>query len=149
MGTEDILLFAILLNVTAGLGAFVFGWIDDWIGARRAILIAVAGLLVLGAGVLLVEDKLWFYVLGAALGLFVGPAQAASRSLMARLAPAELRTEMFGLYAFSGKATAFLGPALVAALTTLSGSLRVGMTAILVFLLLGGLLMLWVRDPEV
>ena len=44
------------------------------------------------------------------LGIFVGPAQSATRTLMARLAPANQRTEMFGIYALTGKVTAFIGP---------------------------------------
>jgi UMF1 family MFS transporter len=148
MDTQEILLFAILLNVTAGLGAAAFGWIDDLIGAKKTILISVAALTVLGGAILSVETKLWFYLLGAALGIFVGPAQSASRSLMARLAPADLRTEMFGLYALSGKATAFLGPALVGWIAIEAGSQRLGMTVILVFFLAGLLLLLPVRESS-
>lgn len=148
MDTQEILLFAILLNVTAGLGAAAFGWIDDLIGAKKTILIAVLALTLLGGAILLVESKLWFYLLGAALGVFVGPAQSASRSLMARLAPAELRTEMFGLYALSGKATAFLGPALVGWVALEAGSQRLGMAVILAFFLVGLLLLLPVRESR-
>ena len=57
-------------------------------------------------------------------GIFVGPVQAASRSLMARLAPPALRTEFFGLYALAGKATAFIGPALVGWMTLAFDSQR-------------------------
>jgi UMF1 family MFS transporter len=146
MDTEEILLFAILLNITAGLGAVSFGWIDDWIGAKRTIVIAVAALALFGGVILLVQTKFWFYVLGATIGVFIGPAQSASRSLMARLAPAELRTEMFGLYALSGKATAFLGPALVGWITLWTGSQRLGMATILVFLLVGLALLLPVKE---
>jgi UMF1 family MFS transporter len=87
-----------------------------------------------------------FWAFGLGLGLFVGPAQAASRSFMARLAPAPLRTEMFGLYAFSGKATAFVGPALLAWTTEATGSQRWGMATLLVFFVIGGLLLLPVRE---
>lgn len=146
MDTQEILLFAILLNVTAGLGAAAFGWIDDLIGAKRTILISVLALTIFGGAILLAESKLWFYLLGAALGVFVGPAQSASRSLMARLAPAELRTEMFGLYALSGKATAFLGPALVGWIALWAGSQRLGMSVILAFFVAGLLLLLPVRE---
>jgi UMF1 family MFS transporter len=82
------------------------------------------------------------------IGVFVGPAQSASRSMMARLAPAELRTEMFGLYALSGKATAFIGPALVGWITLWAGSQRVGMAVIIVFFAAGWLLLLPVREPD-
>ena len=142
MEFQEILIFGILLNVTAGLGAAAFAWIDDWIGAKTTILIAVVALTLFGAGILLVESKLLFYVLGCALGVFIGPAQAASRSLMARLAPPEARNELFGLYALTGKATAFVGPALVGWVTLWSGSQRLGMATILVFFLVG-LAILW------
>ena len=94
------------------------------------------------------EFKVWFYVLGCLIGVVAGPAQAASRSLMARLAPADKRTEMFGLYALSGKATAFVGPALVGWVTLVSGSQRVGMAAIPVFFAVGIALLLPVRAPS-
>ncbi len=147
MDTEEILIFAILLNITAGLGAASFGWIDDLFGAKRTILVAVAALAVFGGLILLVESKTAFYVLGSVIGVFIGPAQSASRSFMARLAPPDMRTEMFGLYALSGKATAFIGPALVGWVTLWADSQRAGMAVILVFFLVGGAMMLGVREP--
>ncbi|MBK8909369.1 MAG: MFS transporter [Rhodospirillales bacterium] len=146
MALDEIVLFGIALNVTAGLGAAAFAWVDDWIGAKRTILISVAAIIVLAVGLLLVEEKAWFWFLGAPIGIFFGPAQSASRSFMARLAPKHLRTEMFGLYAFSGKATAFLGPFVVATVTGWTGSQRAGMATILVFLVAGMALLLPVRD---
>ncbi len=137
MSVEEILIFGIILNVTAGLGATAFAWIDDWLGAKPSIVISLVALTLIGTAILLVESTTWFYILGAALGIFFGPAQAASRSLMARLAPPEVRNELFGLYALSGKATAFVGPALVGWVTLWSGSQRWGMATILVFFVVG------------
>ena len=82
------------------------------------------------------------------LGVFFGPVQAASRTLMGRLAPEDKRTEMFGLFAFSGKATAFIGPKLLGWVTVLFASQRIGMSVVLVLLALGFLLMLRVQEPE-
>ncbi len=147
MSFEEILIFAILLNITAGLGAAGFAWVDDWIGPKRTILIALTGLFFAGLAILVVETWLSFTLLGCVIGIFIGPAQSASRSLMARLAPPEHRTELFGLYALSGKATAFLGPALVGAVTLWADSQRAGMATILVFFLVGALLMLPLREP--
>ncbi len=146
MELNEIIIFAIGMNVTAGLGAAAFGWVDDAIGPKKTIIIALVGLSILGGALLIVETKTLFWIFGMPLGLFVGPAQAASRSMMARLAPEELRTEMFGLYAFSGKATAFLGPALLGAVTAAFQSQRAGMATILVFFVVGLLLLLRVRD---
>jgi UMF1 family MFS transporter len=147
MGFQEILVFGIVLNVTAGLGAAAFAWVDDWIGPKRTIVIAIVGLIGVGIAALAAQTTTQLYITGSALGLFFGPAQAASRSLMARMAPPELRTEMFGLYALSGKATAFLGPILVGWVTFAAGSQRVGMATILIFFLAGLALLLPLRVP--
>ena len=147
LGFTEIMIFGIGLNVAAGLGAAAFAWIDDAIGSKRTILIAVAGLAGFGTVLVVIEDLTLFWIFGLGLGIFVGPAQAASRSMMARMAPEHLRAEMFGLFAFSGKATAFLGPALLGAVTAATGSQRAGMATILVFFAVGGLLLLSVREP--
>jgi UMF1 family MFS transporter len=144
MTEVQILMFGIALNVTAGLGAAGFAWIDDWFGSKRTILLALAGLIAFGTLILLVESRTAFWTLGLALGVFVGPVQAASRSYLARAAPAELRNQMFGLYALSGKATAFLGPLLVGWITYWAESQRIGMATIVVLFALGFLLMLFV-----
>ena len=137
MDFSELIIFGIAINVTAGLGAAGFAWVDDWIGPKRTIQIAVTGLIVMGGALVLVEGKTLFWVFALPLGIFVGPAQAASRSMMAHMAPADMRTEMFGLYALSGKATAFLGPALLAWVTVAFDSQRAGMATILVFLAVG------------
>jgi UMF1 family MFS transporter len=146
MDFDELLLFGITLNVTAGLGAFAFGWVDDWIGPKRTVLIALAGIGALGAAILLVQSKAAFWAFALPIGIFLGPAQSASRSLMARIAPPQVYAEMFGLYALAGKATAFIGPAVFGWVTALSGSQRVGLSTILVFLLVGGLLLLPVGE---
>lgn len=142
MNEEQVLVFGIALNVTAGLGAAAFAWVDDWLGSKRTILVSLVGLIVPGALLLVVETRTLFWVFGVLLGIFVGPVQAAGRSYLARTAPAHLRSQLFGLFAFSGKATAFLGPLLVAWVTGWFDSQRAGMSVIVVFLLVGFVLML-------
>ncbi|MDP7604408.1 MAG: MFS transporter [Alphaproteobacteria bacterium] len=148
MALEQVIIFGIVLNVTAGIGAFCFAWLDDWFGSKRVIYISLSGLLATALGAVVVQDVAWFWVWGSLLGIFVGPAQAASRSLMARLAPAELRTEFFGLYALTGKATAFAGPALVAIVIAATESQRWGLSTVLAFFAVGFLLLLTVKEPE-
>lgn len=145
---EELLLFGIAMNVTAGAGAAAFGWLDDAIGPKRTLLIALSGLLVLGAAILLVGGKAAFWAAALPLGLFVGPAQAAGRSFMAHAAPPDMRAEMFGLYALAGRATNFLGPAVLAGITDAFQSQRLGMASILGFFVVGGFLMLFVPDPR-
>ncbi len=147
MTVSEIIRFGIALNVTAGLGAVAFAWIDDWIGSKKTVVISLVSLIIFGSALLLVESKPLFWLLGLAIGIFVGPLQAASRSFMARLAPKEMETEMFGLYAFSGKATAFLGPLLVSTVTLQFGSQRLGMATVLCLFLAGLLVLSTVTYP--
>lgn len=148
MAEQDVLTFGIMLNTVAGIGAAVFGWLDDRLGSRRVILLSLGGLILFGASILLVESPALFWGFGMLLSLFVGPLQAASRSYLARTAPEPLRNEAFGLYALSGKATAFLGPLMVGSLTSLADSQRVGMSIVVVFFLAGFLLMLKVPEAN-
>lgn len=148
MSFDEILLFAIALNVSSGLGAISFAWLDDWVGAKPTILIALSAMTVLSAAILLVDSKTAFIAIAVGLGLFFGPAQASSRSLMSRLAPPESRAEFFGLFALAGRVTAFLGPALVGWVTFAAQSQRAGMATILPFFVIGGIVLLFVKEPR-
>lgn len=148
MNFQEILIFAIGLNVTAGLGAAGMAYLDDRIGSRTTILCALAGLIAFGAPLIVVTDIWWFVGLALGLGIFIGPTQAASRSLMARLSPPGMTTEMFGLYGLAGRSTAFIGLLLFGLVSDITGSQRAGLTLILVLLVAGGLLLLGVREPK-
>ena len=147
MSFSEIIIFGIALNVTAGLGAIGFGFIDDRIGSKTAITVALIGLILFGILALLAPSAFWFWIAGMALGTFMGPAQAASRTLMARLAPEDQRAEMFGLFALSGKATNFAGPLILGWATLAFDSQRAGMATIVLFLLAGLWLLRGVRVP--
>lgn len=146
MDFQEILIFAIGLNVTSGIGAFAFAYMDDSKGAKTTIVLSLIGLLGLGLGVLIVDDKTTFMILALGLGLFIGPAQSASRSLMARLSPPETATELFGIYAMTGKAVSFMGPLCFAMVTQITDSQRMGVATILVFWLVGLLILLKVKE---
>jgi UMF1 family MFS transporter len=147
MGFGELIGFGIGLNVAAGLGATGFAWVDDWIGSKRTIALSLLGLIVFGGSIILVHDKGWFQALGLALGIFVGPAQSASRSLLVRLSPPERIGQYFGLYALTGRAVTFVGPALFGAVTAATHSQRAGLAVILLLLILGLGLLTRVREP--
>ena len=110
--------------------------------------LGVFAIFLLGIPLLLITSTLWFWILGGAIGLFFGPVQAAARTLMARMAPADKQTEMFGLFALSGKAISFLGPITVATVIDLTGDQRLGMATVLPYIFVGGILMLMVKAPQ-
>lgn len=144
MGPSEVIIFGIGLNITAGLGAAAFAWLDDRVGPRKTILISLVGLIIPGAAILLVKSTTLFWIFGLGIGIFVGPVQASSRSYLARVAPSAIRNEMFGLFALSGKLTSFIGPFLVGWLTLASGSQRVGMASVVTLFVLGLVGMLFV-----
>ena len=147
LSPTEVLAFGIGLNVAAGVGALGFAFIEDRIGAKAAVLVSLVCLAGLGTALLLVHGRPAFWVLGHALGLFVGPAQAASRSLLARMAPAGARAAYFGLFALSGRITGFVGPAAVGLATAAFASQRAGMAAIVVLLATGALALAGVPSP--
>jgi UMF1 family MFS transporter len=147
MSLDEVIMFGIGLNVTAGLGALGFGFVDDRIGGKRTILITLVALTAATLTAVFAPDRTWLWIAGLTLGLFVGPNQSASRSLMGRFVPEGHQTEFFGFFAFSGKATAFLGPLALAEVTSRFG-LRAGVATVVVFFFVGGLLLLSVDEAE-
>ena len=148
MDFEQVLKFGIALNVSSGLGAALFAWTDDRIGGRTTVVLTLSLLVPSILAALLVRDVTLFWIFGVSLGLFVGPVQAASRSYLARMAPPELRNEMFGLFALSGRATAYVGPLLVGTITAATGSSRAGLLVVPALLLAGLALLLGVPRDE-
>ena len=147
MDTADVIVFGIALNVAAGLGAFLFGLVDDRVGGRTTVLWSLVGLFVCSLVAVAAPNRAWFWAAALVLGLFMGPNQSASRSLMGRFAPKRYESEFFGFFAFSGKATAFLGPMLLGLITAGYGQ-RAGIAVVLVFFLVGGLLLLRVDEAR-
>ena len=88
-----------------------------------------------------------FFACGALIGGAGGALQAASRTMMVRHTTEERATEGFGLYALSGKATAFLAPFLIASVTAMTGNQRIGISPLIVMFLLALVLLVWVK-PE-
>ncbi|MGL5865689.1 MAG: MFS transporter [Dermatophilaceae bacterium] len=108
----EVIIFGAAANVIAGVATMAFGVLDDRVGPKRVILVSLASLVVLGIVIFLLRDggAVVFWTAGLLMTVFVGPAQAASRSFLARLVPAGKGGEIFGLYATTGRAVSFLAP---------------------------------------
>ena len=145
---EEVVMFGIVLNLAAGIGAFALGYADDALGGKRTIQISLVGLIVATLLAVTATSKLGFWIAGIGIGLLIGPNQAASRSLMGRFTPREKETQFFGFYAFSGKATAFIGPLFVGIMTEQFQSQRAGIWVVLVLFVVGALLLGRVSESE-
>lgn len=143
---QEVLVFGIVLNLAAGIGAAAMGYLDDRVGAKLTIIVSLVGLIIATLLAILADDKAAFWVAGILIGIFVGPNQSASRSLMGRFTPAGMENEFFGLFAFSGKLTAFIGPFLLGVVTAWTGSQRAGVSVVLVLFVIGLALLLSVNE---
>ena len=144
---EELIILGIGLNIAAGAGAFLMGFMDDYLGGRKTIAISLIGLSCATLTAFAAPGKAWIWVAGILAGIFSGPNQSATRSLMARFVPASQENEFFGFFAFSGKATSFLGPLLFGWMTLWFQSQRAGVLLITLFFVVGGLI-LWTVDEE-
>lgn len=134
---QDLMVFGIALNVCSGVGALAFSFIEDRIGSRVTIVISLVGLVLPTTAALFITSKAAFWVCAVVIGIFLGPNQSASRAFLSRLTPPEKANEFFGFFAFSGKATAFLGPLLYGQMVGIFDSQRAGMAVIPVLMLVG------------
>ena len=140
-GAEMMLTFGIILNIGAGSGAFLFGFLDDKIGAKRPLQFCNYAIFIAVIIAILAPTVEWFWVAGIIMGIASGPNQSASRSLMGRIIPKGKTNEFYGFYAFSGKATSFAGFLLLGIVKLITGSQEIGMLAVSI-LLIGGIYLL-------
>lgn len=147
MDAGTVLVFGVVINVVSAAGALAGGWLDDRIGPKAVVVGSLASLVAVGMILLFVSGTTMFWVFGLILGLFVGPAQASSRSYLSRLCPAGQEGQLFGLYATTGRAVSFISPALIGLFTVIGGE-RLGLLGIILVLVAGLLAVLPVHKPE-
>ncbi|HOY22101.1 MAG TPA: MFS transporter [Cellvibrio sp.] len=176
--TLEMGVYGILLLVVAIFGCYFAGKIDTRIGSKKVVCISLVCLIIATLGIVstapsytlfgLIElppdipyDQLghrilfgmpaeqYYVACGLLIGLVFGPAQASSRAYLARSVSVEEAGRFFGLYALSGRATSFLAPMAVASLTLLTDSARIGMCALIVFLVVGFLILLAAPYPAI
>lgn len=154
----EVIIFGIVANVTAGVSTMLFGMLDDKVGPKRVIMFSLVSMVLLGLAIFFLHDmgKIIFWVCGLLLTLFVGPAQSASRSYLARMIPEGQSGEIFGLYATTGRAVSFLSSigwalSIGIAVALTGGSDEsvqyAGILGIVVVLLIGLLVLIPVKDP--
>lgn len=166
--TIEIGLFGILLTITGTAGALLGGRLDDTLGSKTVILgsigfltFAVVTILLIGPGhvffvfktalpapgdgLFATAPEQVYLVLGGLIGAAAGPLQAASRSLLVRLAPRDQIGQFFGLFALSGKVTAFIGPFLASVVTLALNDQRAGLGMLAIMFLIGAMVLSFVR----
>lgn len=146
----EVMLFGIAANVVAGISTIIAGRLDDRFGAKSVIVVALTTLVAMAVVVFVLQSAgtIVFWIAGLLLSAMVGPAQASSRSLLARVTPTGMQGEIFGLYATTGRVASFLSPALWTLFIALFGATIYGVLGIAIVLLAGLILLLFVRVPR-
>jgi MFS transporter, UMF1 family len=154
-------IFGILAAATGIVGCVLGGWADNRVGTKNVVTVSIVLLLIscaliistsrdevlfLDVGTASQLPHLMFYAAGCLIGAAGGALQAASRPLLVDQASPERMGEAFGLYALSGRATAFFAPTLIGLMTGLSDSQRIGITPILFLFAIGLILLIPVRS---
>ncbi len=132
----EILYFAILINISAALGAVLGGYFDDKFSPFKTIRISLLGLVFTGLILIFVNDKTSFWVVSFFLGFFVGPLQSSSRVLLSKIVPEDRGAQFFGFAIFSGKITSFLGPLIYGSLVMIFESQKFGMLFVILLFLI-------------
>ena len=107
---------------------------------------SLIGLILIGGLILFIADKNLFLILSLGLGIFMGPVQAASRTMISKLCPPDMITQGYGLYAFTGKSISFLGPLAFGVMTSVFGTQQAGMASIVLFWVVGLVILLKVKE---
>lgn len=143
---SDLVLAILVTNYLGFPATLAFGFAGRRFGPQRCIYVALAIYCVVTFFASMASQAWHFYLLAAMIGLAQGGVQSLSRSLFARLAPAEKATEMFGFYNMFGRFAAILGPILTGYAALALGSQRLGVLAILILLVAGLILLTRVRE---
>lgn len=143
----ELVIFGIAANLIAGVSTIIAGRFDDAYGPKRIILVSLGAMVIAGLAVFLLVDAgmVVFWVGGLVLCAFVGPAQAAARSFLARVTPAGREGEIFGLYATTGRAASWMSSGAWTLLIVLTGATAFGIVGIVIVLAAGFFLLLPVK----
>ncbi|RPI17875.1 MAG: MFS transporter [Ignavibacteriae bacterium] len=144
---SELVIFFVIVQVTALLGSFIFGYIADKRGTKKTISLIIILWTILTLAVYLVTDKVTFMIIGFFAGFLLGSSQALSRSFMSTLVPDEKKTEFFGFYGLFEKTSTILGPFTFGIISWLTGDQRLAALALSVFFISGYLLLKNVTDP--
>jgi len=137
---NEVVSLAIVLNISAGIGAFIFGFFEDNFGPKKIIIMSLWVLIIATLIAFIAPEtnypKKLFWLSGILIGLMAGPNQSSSRSLMSILVPEDKKSQFFGFYSLTGKITSFIGPFLFG-LITLYFDQRIALWIVIVLFSIG------------
>jgi UMF1 family MFS transporter len=162
--TQQILIFFIIVQLANVVGAYAFGWLVDWIGGKRSLIVALVLMIAVIVWLYFAHGQTTFFIIGALAGVGIAGAQSVSRTMVALFAPPGKSAEFFGFFATFGRVSSVIAPlvfgwlAAEAALWYEAGGqqvtlaeqsgLRLAVLSIAAFILAGLILLLFVDEAK-
>ena len=148
-GNQELIVLIMVVNLTAAVGAFMFGFVQDRLGSVPSLAGAILVWIAAGAVTYFATQPYQLWLAANLMGLAMGSSQAGGRALIGRLTPVARSAEFFGLWGLASRAAAILGPLAYGAVSRLSnGDHRMALLSTLFFFVLGLLLLLTVNEAR-
>ena len=139
----DTIILILVVNITAAIGAFSFGYLQDAIGHVRSMQLVLAGWIVMIVLAYIAQGVALFWVAANLAGLCMGSSQAAGRAIVGYLSPPDRNAEFFGLWGLAVKAASIFGPLTYGTVTWIfEGNHRLGILAVGVYFVVGLMLLI-------
>ncbi len=148
MSPKQLITYFIIANLTSMVGAFIFGYILDKIGAKRTISITLLIWIAVVIWAFFCKNISEFYYVGMLAGIAIGSSQSSSRSMLALLTPKEKMAEFFGFYAVTGKLASILGPLFYGEISRITGEQKWAILAVILFFITGAMILQTVNEEK-
>ncbi len=128
--------------------SFAFGWLAKKIGTKKSIYLSLGVYALISIGGYFMSTAVHFWMLGFAVALVQGGAQALSRSLYGRMVPKAQSAEFFSFFSVSGKFAGIFGPLVFSLVSQLMGNSRLGIVSLIIFFITGGIMLTRVDEEK-
>jgi len=146
--TDMTVLLVIVVNITASVGAFIFGFIDDKVGSKKTILVTLIIWIITVSIAYVVRSKQWFWLVANLAGIAMGASQSSARALVGLFSPPSKSAEFFGFWGFAGKLSAILGLLSFGIMSYLFKSNRIAITSTIVYFIIGFIILIFVNEEK-
>ncbi len=139
-------LLIIVVNITASIGAFLFGFLEDILGSKNTILITLIIWIVTVTVAYFVKSKDLFWVVANLAGIAMGASQSSARALVGLFSPESKSAEFFGFWGFAGKLSSIIGLLSFGAMSYAFSSNRIAILSTIFYFMVGIIILLFVNE---
>ncbi|HOD54937.1 MAG TPA: MFS transporter [Candidatus Cloacimonadota bacterium] len=149
MNASEMIVYFIIAQPASFIGALIFGYLFDKIGAKKSISITLVMWIFTVLWVYFCQTKTEYYFIGLAAGFAMGSSQSNSRAFFSRLTPPDKMTEFFGFYSVTGRLASVIGPLLYGEIANRTGDQRMAILSIIIFFITGLIVLQFVKEDKV